>query len=521
MTQATEAAGWSPGIHPSAVEKADGPATSVAGIPTQPRTPGPRPAPPAQDAPGQPAPAAAHRGGSLALAVLLLGQFMAILDVSIVNVALPTLRADLHTSDAGLQLVVAGYVLSYAVLLITGARLGGILGHRRSFLAGLAVFTVTSLACGLAPTSGSLIGFRFVQGAGSALMTPQVMSMIQRTFTGPARARALGLLTAVVAGGVVVGQAAGGLLVSADIAGSGWRPVFLLNVPIGAMLLAVGPRVLPVDHGKRGESLDVPGLLVLSPAVLLFVLPLILGHDEGWPAWCVASLVVSLAFFAGFVAVERRVAARGRRPLISVKLLRTPGLLPAAGVLIFAPVTWGAFLFTTTLHLQGDLRMTPLRSGLAFVPCAAAFALVSLNWQRLPATWHRWVIPAGFSVAALADLWIGPVARGGAWYEIVTAIIGLGLGVMPIVMGVALEHVPVELAPDASGLLLTLIQLGQVIGIATIGSLFLTVTDSSHSTRHAEYSTGWTLAAVAAAASVTALILARRRVAETARPATA
>src|SRR6185369_16542669 len=119
----------------------------------------------------------------------------------------------------------------------------------------------------------SLIGFRFVQGAGSALMTPQVMSMIQRTFTGPARARALGLLTAVVAGGVVVGQAAGGLLVSADIAGSGWRPVFLLNVPIGAVLLAVGPRVLPVDHGKRGESLDVPGLLVLSPAVLLFVLP--------------------------------------------------------------------------------------------------------------------------------------------------------------------------------------------------------------------------------------------------------
>jgi MFS family permease len=453
----------------------------------------------------------ATRRGGVAMAVLLLGQFMAILDVNIVNVALPTMRADLRTSDSGLQLVVAGYVLSYAVLLITGARLGGIIGHRRTFLAGLAVFTLASLACGLAPGTGTLIGFRVVQGAGAALMTPQVMSMIQRTFDGPARARALGLYTAVVAGGVVVGQAAGGLLVSADLFGSGWRAVFLVNVPIGLALLVAGPWVLPADSGRRGAGLDLRGLAVITPAVALFVLPLILGHDEGWPSWCLASLAASVALFGAFVAVERRIAARGGRPLLSPRVLRAPGMAPAAGVLVFAPGSWGAFLFTTTLHLQGDLRMSALRSGLAFVPCVAAFALVSLNWQRLPARWHRRVVPAGFTLAALGYLSIGPLAGGGARYELLTALIGLGLGVMPIVMTVALAHVPVEDAPDASGLLLTVMQLGQVTGVATIGSLFLTLTDESHSTRHAEYGTGWALAGAALLAAAAALLLARRR----------
>lgn len=150
------------------------------------------------------------RSGGLALAVILLGQFMAILDVNIVNVALPTMRADLHASGSSLQLVVAGYIISYAVLLITGARLGDIAGHRRMFHLGLAVFAAASLACGLAPSTGALVVFRFLQGAGAALLTPQVMSMIQRGFTGAARARALGLYSAVIACGSVVGQVAGG-----------------------------------------------------------------------------------------------------------------------------------------------------------------------------------------------------------------------------------------------------------------------------------------------------------------------
>lgn len=452
--------------------------------------------------------------GGRTLAVILLGQFMAILDVNIVNVALPTLRSDLHASGAGLQLVVAGYIVSYAVLLITGARLGDIAGRRRMLHLGLAVFTVASLACGLAPSTGTLVAFRFLQGAGAALLTPQVMSMIQRNFTGAARARALGFYSAVIAGGVVVGQAAGGLLVSADLFGTGWRTVFLVNVPIGVALLLAGPRVLPRDEtarhpgGLRAE-LDVPGLLLLAPAVLLFVIPLIMGHELGWPLWGWASLAASAVFVAAFTVVERRVAAAGGRPLISPRVLRAPLLLPACVAIVFGPGSWGSFLFTTTLHLQGDLGLSPLESGLAFVPCVTAFALVGLNWQRLPARWHRRIIPAGFAIASAGYLCVGPLAGGGVPYEALTVIIGFGLGVMPVIMTTALQNISPEDAADASGLLLTLMQLAQVIGIATVGTLFLTLAGSGGSTRHAEYGTGWALAGAALLGAVCALALIR------------
>ncbi|RFS82394.1 MFS transporter [Actinomadura spongiicola] len=454
--------------------------------------------------------------GGVALAVILLGQFMCILDTNIVNVALPTLRADLHASGAGLQLVVAGYIIAFAVLLITGARLGRLAGHRRMYQAGLAAFTVASLACGLAPSTGTLVGFRFLQGAAAALLTPQVMSMIQRSFTGAARGRAIGLYTATIGGGVVVGQVAGGVLVSADLFGAGWRTVFLVNVPIGAALLLAGPRVLPRDEprsrgaGVRGE-LDVAGLLTLSPAVLLFVVPLIMGHELGWPAWGWASLAASVVFVAAFVLVERRFAATGGRPLLSARVLRAPLLAPACVALLFGPGSWGAFLFTTTLHLQGGRNLSPVESGLAFVPCVLAYALVGLTWQRLPDRLHRAAVPVGFVVAAAGYAWLGPLGGGGVAYEALTAVIGMGLGVMSITMTVALAHVPARDASDASGLLLTVMQLGQVIGIATVGTLFLTLAGPGGATGHAEYGTGWALSAVALFGAAAGLFLARGR----------
>src|SRR2546423_2595566 len=185
------------------------------------------------------------RAGGALLLTILFGQFMAVLDVSIVNVAVPTIHLDLHASGAGLQLVVAGYTISYAVLLITGARLGDRLGHRRVYLLGLALFTVASLACGLATSTGELIAFRLVQGAGAALLVPQVLSLIQRLFTGAARARAFGLYAAVIAGAAVVGQVAGGALVAADFGGTGWRPGLLVNVPIGIVPTIAPARPLP------------------------------------------------------------------------------------------------------------------------------------------------------------------------------------------------------------------------------------------------------------------------------------
>jgi MFS family permease len=232
----------------------------------------------------------AERRRWLMLAVLITGQFMALLDVTIVNVAIPTIQAKLHASGAALQLIVAGYTVTYAMLLITGARLGDLRGHRRLFLAGLGTFTLASLACGLAPTTGALVTARFVQGVGAALMVPQILSVIQRQFAGAARARALGVYAATLASGAVVGQALGGLLVSANLLGASWRPVFLVNVPVGVAAAVLVPRLVPADQVPGGRRLDLPGLLTASGAVLLVVLPLVLGHEQGWPAWTFVSL---------------------------------------------------------------------------------------------------------------------------------------------------------------------------------------------------------------------------------------
>ena len=221
----------------------------------------------------------------VALAIVLTGQIMAIIDTNIVNVAVPAMHATLGASGAGLQLVVAGYTIAYAVLLVTGARIGDILGHRRVFLAGVALFTLASLGCGLAPNTGSLVALRFVQGIGAAVMIPQVLSLIQRTYTSPGpRARAMSLYATVISGGAVLGQVLGGLLVSADLFGSSWRPVFLVNVPVGLAVLAFG-RLLPAGRFDGIRTLDLPGLAVLTPAVFALVLPLVLGQPLGWPLW--------------------------------------------------------------------------------------------------------------------------------------------------------------------------------------------------------------------------------------------
>src|SRR4051795_9888290 len=373
---------------------------------------------------------AAARPGNV-LAVLLLGQFMAILDVSIVNVAAPTLRGDLHASGAGLQMTIAGYTISYAVLLITGARLGDRLGHGRAFRAGLTGFTAASLLCGLAPNTATLIAFRLLQGVGAALMMPQVMSLIQRTFDGAARARALSLYSAVIACGAVVGQVLGGVIVSADLFGTGWRPVFLVNVPIGLFLLVLAGRSLPADRGESGRGLDPAGVVTLSASVLLFVVPLVLGHEEHWPLWGWVSLVASVLAFAAFVAVERRLVARGGSPLVSARVLRAPGLLVGAASLFIAMVNYGGFLFVFALHLQSGLGESAQRAGLGFAPAAVGFAITGLLWRHLPPRFHGPMIPIGLVFAALGYLTLAPILHGGGSGGVLMEVDLLAVGLPP------------------------------------------------------------------------------------------
>jgi MFS family permease len=469
----------------------------------------------ATTAPATPVPAA-RRSPGLVLALVLVGQFMAILDVAIVNVAAATIRRDLHASGAALQMVIAGYTIAYAMLLITGARLGGLHGARRTFLAGLTVFTAASLACGLAPASGLLIAFRLVQGAGAALMVPQVLNIIQLNFEGEARARALSAYAAVIAGGIVAGQVIGGVLVEADLFGAGWRPVFLVNVPIGVALLVLGRRLLPVDAGRRDRELDIPGLVTLSAAVVMVIVPLVLGHELGWPAWGWALLGASVLMLGAFAAIERGIARRGGSPLIPAAVVRAPTMAVAALAIFVSMGTFGGFLFSMALHLQTGLGDSPLRAGLTFVPAALGFATGSLTWQHLPARWHRVQIPVGFAVAAvaygLAGLLLRDGGHGGAALLVVFGINGLGFGyAYSPILSLVLRHVAPAHAPDASGLLVTTVQLGQVVGIATFGTLFLSLVDPAADagpTAHAIAVTSAALAATCAAAALLGLRLA-------------
>lgn len=475
-------------------------------------------------------PGGSQPGGSrwLMLAVLLTGQFMALLDTMIVTVAMPTIGADLHASGSALQLVLGGYLIAYAMLLITGARLGNLYGLRRVYLAGIVVFTVSSLACGLAPDTGALIAFRFGQGAGAALMIPQVFSVIQLRFSGKARAAALSAYAAVLSSGTVAGLVLGGLLVSANLFGYSWRPVFLLNVPAGIAVNALLPRVLPADRPARARRLDLAGLAIAVPAVVLLVVPLVLGHQAGWPSWCYASMAAGAALAGLFVTVERRIAARGGDPLLSLDVWHAPGIRSGLLALACAVVVLGGLLFTIMLYLQAGLGEGALRAGLTLLPLGVVFGLCGYYWRALPARIQHLLPLAGLALVAAAVMATARAASGGGqpgpllWLAL--AGYGAGMGLTMSLLAHALVHVPPRRAADASGLLTTVIQLGNVAGIAVFGSVYLSLAGQPHrgggtptsvTARHAGHALASTypwMALLAAAGMAAAFALSRSSV---------
>jgi MFS family permease len=413
-----------------------------------------------------------------ALAVLLCGTFMASLDTAIVNVAGPAIQRDVGVSGAALQLVISGYALAYAALLITGARLGDDHGHRRLFLSGLAGFTVMSLLAGLAWTTPVLIAARIGQGVAAAAMGPQVMTVIQLQYRGAARMKAMALLATVVSAGVVAGQVAGGLLVDLDLLGTSWRPVFLINVPVGLALLAVGPRLLPVTKRPSGRRMDWLGVALMTGVIALVMVPLVFGHEVGWAWWTWACLAAAVPTAVALGVHLRRVLARGEAPVADVRLLAAPrfGLGMAATTAVM--IAYGGFLFTLTLHLQEGLGDSPLRSGLTFAPYAAGFAVTSLLVPALAPSIGRLLAPLGLALSAAGYLALGLASGGGTWDDAVAlpllalAGAGFGAGYSQVITRSIAGVAPAQ-AHDASGLFNTINMLGFSLGVATLGSVFL------------------------------------------------
>jgi len=294
--------------------------------------------------------------------------------------------------------------------------------------------------------------------------------------------------------------------------------VFLVNVPIGLVLLVASSRFLPIDRPAPARPLDVGGLISLGAAVMLLIVPLVLGHEQGWPAWTFGSLALSVVAIIVFARIERSVERRGGAPLISERILRAPGMPAALIAIVLALAAYGGFLFTFTQHLQGGLHDTALQAGLTFVPLATGFALSSLNWRRLPVRWHQLVIPAGCFIAAIGYLLVGLTVAGGGSGGLLLPValfiggFGQGMAASPI-LTIALAKVALQDAPDASGVMTTVIQLGLVIGVATFGTIFLTeaVMPGIHPTASAIALTLWLIVADLVACAIVSLVMVRAR----------
>jgi EmrB/QacA subfamily drug resistance transporter len=418
----------------------------------------------------------------LVLAIVLLGTFMAILDVAIVNVAIPAIRSDLHTSYGGVELVVSAYTITYAALLVTGGRLGDLYGRKRLFITGLLVFSAASALCGAAPGVAVLVTARALQGIGGALLYPQVLAIIQVTFTGERRGRALGTFGAVIGIASIAGQLVGGGLLAADVFGLGWRSVFLVNIPVGLVAALAAWRVLPDDEPAEDTQLDRTGVVLAAAFLLLLSVPLLEGRDLGWPPWLLVCLVAALPVGTFFVAYEKNLGGRGGQPLVRVELFRNRGFALGVPVAALFMMSYGGFLLTLAVHLQSGLGYSPLRAALTYTPAAVGFFLTSLAAPRLVPLLGRHVLTFGLVTAALGLFGAAATVEAAgsgleAWQLAPTLLVtGLGQGfAMSPLVGTIIAGVPPSEAGSGAGVVTTTLQTGNVLGVALIGLLYFTV----------------------------------------------
>lgn len=430
--------------------------------------------------------AASRRTPTASLAgvlVVLVGSFLCQLDYFVVNVALPDIGTDLRASPAALELVVAGYGVAHAMLLVLGGRLGDTYGRRRLFLIGLVGFVLTSVACGLAPTAGALIAARILQGAAAAALAPQVLATLQATLTGERRARALSFFAAGAGGAVVAGQLIGGVLVSADLGGTGWRGIFLVNLPVGLVGLLAAVRWLPETKAVAAVETDLAGTVLLTLSVLALLLPLTEGRALGWPVWSWLLLAAAGPLITAFVFVEARLERAGRTPLVPPSLLRRPGLAVGLGVIALFFACFSGFLFASVVALQAGAGFGPLASGLTFVPLGLAFLLASLLAPRLTSSYGRTIGTVGMFVQVVGVLGIAATVAAVGLADLNPAVLapamavaGLGEGLLiaPL-LRMLLASVPVTEAGAASGVVTTTQQTSLALGVAVLGGLFLAV----------------------------------------------
>ncbi|HEY5397564.1 MAG TPA: MFS transporter [Trebonia sp.] len=419
------------------------------------------------------------RGHWLPLLVILAGTFMMVLDFFIVNIALPSMQAGLHASSGAIEWVVAGYGLTTAVFLITGARLGDRWGRVRMFTIGLALFTLSSAACGVTGSAQLLVVARLAQGASAAILGPNVLAIIGVLYDGADRARALAAYGMSMGFAAVSGQLIGGALVEANLFGLGWRMCFLINVPIGLLAVLAAPRLIPESRAPGRGGLDVLGTLLATGGLTAIVLPLVDGRAHGWPLWTWLSLAAAPLLVGAFALQQRRLAAAGKPALIP------PGLFESRAFstgLVAQMLFWcgqGSFFLVLSLYLQLGRGLSAVHAGLVFTILAVTYVGTSMQAPALTERHGRRVLAIGALVLAAGHLAlllaVSEIGDGGSIWALVPGLmlVGAGMGlVISTVPAIVMATMKPEHVGATSGVLATMQYVGSAIGVAVIGVLF-------------------------------------------------
>ncbi|MET4138442.1 MFS transporter [Pedobacter sp. UYP1] len=421
----------------------------------------------------------------LALFVLLMGAFLSPLDFFIVNVALPAIKEALHATESQLQFVIIAYGATYAVLVVTGGRLGDIYGRKRMFIIGMLLFTSSSAICGFAPNIELLIGARIMQGLAAALLAPQVLSSIRIIFSAKEQPKAMGFFGATFGLASIAGQLLGGILLKIHPFGFTWESVFMLNIPIGLVTIIFAFFVLPENKPAKQPKLDIPGIIFLSLALFLIIYPLIKGREEGWPLWIFLYFAAAIPVLVTFIKLEKETVAKGKDPLIDLSMFRNMHFVTGAIIIFFFNST-AAFFMIYPYYLQNGLHWDVLSAGLAVLPYAAGFFIGPLTSAMLTRKLGSSVVllalgllSTGYAVVIIATLCYP--APGFLLYAGLM-IAGMGHGiVLPALVRITLAPVNPEKAGMAAGIVSTAIQMGSAIGVALIGTIFFSLLNNNSS----------------------------------------
>jgi EmrB/QacA subfamily drug resistance transporter len=411
----------------------------------------------------------------MVMAVVIIADVMDLLDATIANLAGPSIRADLGGGPSTLQWVLAAYTMSFAIGLVVSARVGDLVGRRRMFIIGMAGFTLASLLCGLAPTAGLLIAARVLQGLFGAVMIPQGLAMVKQSFHPDDLQKAFIPFGPVMGLAAVLGPILAGVLLDADLFGTGWRMIFLINVPVGLVGLALSIRYLPETGRNTSIRLDVVGAVLLAGASALLIYPLVQGRELGWPLWCYLMMGAAAVVFAGFVASERRSA----HPVIEQSLFRNRGFVAGLVFLGTFFVAMNGVMLTTNLFIQVGLGFSPLHTGYAMTPLALGLAIgAATSGAALGPRFGRRVLHGGLLVIGLGmlGLWwtIGHAAPSISGWDLAPALFVAGLGsgaIFAPLFDIILADLGDHGVGSGSGLLNAVQQFAGALGVAVIGTL--------------------------------------------------